>query len=176
MITGSGGIMTQSIGDDVFIPLGISDGPEVVTIFNYYIENSNAAFLDHPVPESFYEHMLGLLGSYPSAGIRNEKGKLIGFGMIRPHNTLPAFVHTAEVSYFISPSQTGMGIGGAMLSYLEKKGNEMGISCLLAQISSLNEGSIRFHQKHGFTQCGRFQNAGKKNGQFFDTVWMQKSI
>jgi len=49
----------------------------------------------------------------------------------------------------------------------------MGIDTFLAHISSLNEGSIRFHLRHGFTECGRFRCVGTKRGQDFDMVWMQ---
>ena len=45
-----------------------------------------------------------------------------------------------------------------MLSYLETAGKTQQISTILASISSLNERSIRFHEKHGFTECGRFIN------------------
>ncbi|PWR71462.1 GNAT family N-acetyltransferase [Methanospirillum lacunae] len=158
-----------------FSPLSITDGPDVISIFNYYILNNNAAFLEQPVPDTFFEYMLGLLGLFPSVGIRRD-GHIIGFGMLRPHNSMPAFAHTAEITYFIHPDYTGKGIGGEILSYLEMKGREIGICNILAQISSLNEGSIRFHHKHGFVHCGRFMNVGKKSGIFFDTVWMQKNI
>jgi len=158
-----------------FKPLSLPDGPEVISIFNYYIQNSFATFLQQPVPDAFFEQMLKLLGSFPSVGIRKD-GHLVGFGMLRPHNPMPVFAHTAEITYFINPDYTGKGIGGEMLSFLEMKGREIGICNILAQISSLNEGSIRFHQKYGFIRCGRFVNAGKKGGVFFDTVWMQKSI
>ncbi len=167
--------MTNPTTEYEYSPLCKADGPEVISIFNHYIKNSYAAFLEEPVSDGFYEYMFGLLGSFPSAVIRNN-GALVGFGMLRPHNPMPAFAHTAEVTYFISPSYTGKGIGGAMLSYLEKKGREAGITCILAQISSLNEGSIRFHEKQGFTHCGKFQNIGKKNGYLFDIIWMQKII
>jgi phosphinothricin acetyltransferase len=63
-----------------------------------------------------------------------------------------------------------------MLACLETEGRKKGISVILASTSSLNEGSIRFHAKNGFTECGRFRNVGKKRGTFFDTVWMQKLI
>lgn len=158
-----------------FEPLSLIDGPEVISIFNYYIQNSYAAFLQQPVPNAFFEQMLKLLGSFPSVGIRKD-GHLVGFGMLHPHNPMPAFAHTAEITYFIHPNYTGKGIGGEMLSFLEMKGREIGICNILAQISSLNEGSIRFHQKHGFVHCGRFVNVGKKSGVLFDTVWMQKGI
>jgi phosphinothricin acetyltransferase len=49
----------------------------------------------------------------------------------------------------------------------------MGVDTFLAHISSLNEGSIRFHLRHGFTECGRFRCVGRKRGHDFDMVWMQ---
>ena len=63
-----------------------------------------------------------------------------------------------------------------MLGYLEAEGRKRAVGCLLASVSSLNEGSIRFHRRHEFTECGRFRNVGSKRGVFFDTVWMQKEI
>lgn len=159
-----------------FSPLTQDDGPEVIGIFNHYIMHSDAAFPDHPVPESFYEHMLSLSVSYPSVGARDETGRLIGFGMLRPHNPMPAFCHTAELTYFIRPDRTGSGIGTQMLGYLEREGQKIPVYVLLAQISSKNEGSIRFHRKNGFTECGRFAKVGIKRGEYFDTVWMQKEL
>ena len=63
-----------------------------------------------------------------------------------------------------------------MLGHLETAGKAQGIRTILASISSLNEGSIRFHERHGFIECGRFRNVGLKRGMVYDTVWMQKDI
>ncbi len=63
-----------------------------------------------------------------------------------------------------------------LLSVLEKGAAEKGITNILDSISSLNSGSIGLHQKNGFKQCGRFGQVGKKSGQEFDTVWMQKKL
>ncbi len=63
-----------------------------------------------------------------------------------------------------------------MLAQLEREGKEKGIRTILASISSLNEGSIRFHAQHGFAECGRFMGVGVKKGVTFDTVWMQKDL
>jgi len=159
-----------------FSPLSGLDRDEVIGIFNYYIENSDAAFLDNPVSSSFFDRLFELVGGYPSVAVRDEKNTLVGFGMLRPHNQLPAFRHSAGIAYFVRPGRTNQGIGEKMLMHLEEKGRTVGISCILAEISSRNEGSIRFHMRHGFTECGRFRNVGKKSGRFFDTVWMQKEI
>ncbi|HML26634.1 MAG TPA: N-acetyltransferase family protein, partial [Methanomethylovorans sp.] len=107
---------------------------------------------------------------------RNNEGVCAGFGMLRPHNPMPAFSHTAEITYFIRPELTGKGLGSQMLEYLVTEGKKRGISNVLASISSLNEGSIRFHQKNGFIECGRFRKVARKKDIFFDIVWMQKDI
>ncbi|MDH4232971.1 MAG: GNAT family N-acetyltransferase, partial [Nitrospirota bacterium] len=99
-----------------------------------------------------------------------------GFGMLRAHNPVPTFSHTAEVTCFIHPDYTGKGLGKMMLCFLEKGAVEKGIATILANISSLNPNSIKFHQKNGFTECGRFRKVVRKKGQEFDTVWMQKIL
>jgi phosphinothricin acetyltransferase len=159
-----------------FSPLGKDDAPQVMRIFNYYVEHSAAAFFEDSVPEPFYFKMLELLGSYPSAAIRTTNGRIVGFGMVRLHNPLPVFRHTGEITYFIDPQFTGRGLGGNLLTYLEGKARECGITCILAQISSKNYGSISFHKKNGFVESGRLTKIGKKNEEFFDIIWMQKEI
>ncbi|NLI92851.1 MAG: hypothetical protein GX434_11800 [Peptococcaceae bacterium] len=43
-------------------------------------------------------------------------------------------------------------------------------------IYAINEPSIRFHLKHGFVECGKFQSAGKKKDRDIDIIWMQKLL
>jgi phosphinothricin acetyltransferase len=81
---------------------------------------------------------------------------------------------SASITYFIHPEFTGMGIGTAFLEHLLEAGSALGITNFLAHISSLNTGSIRFHQRHGFTECGRFIDVGRKLDQSFDMVWLQR--
>ena len=52
----------------------------------------------------------------------------------------------------------------------------LGITRILAHISSRNPGSIAFHRKHGFVECGRFPEIGQKRGELFDIVWMVRSL
>jgi L-amino acid N-acyltransferase YncA len=157
-------------------PISISDQKSVIDLFNHYIENSFAAYPEHKVPYEFFGMLLNMCKDHPSVTVKDSKGLLAGFGMLRPHNSLPAFSHTAEVTYFIRHELTGRGIGSQMLEYLLTEGKKCGICNVLASISSLNKGSIRFHQKHGFTECGRFKGVARKKGVFFDVIWMQKEI
>lgn len=159
-----------------FSPLIQSDSTAVIDLFNYYIVNSCAAYPEEEVPYSFFGFFLEQIRRYPSIAVRLPDGSLGGFGLLRAHNPMPVFCHTAEITYFIRPDLTGRGLSSQMLAYLEDEGRRRGISTILANISSLNEGSIRFHARHGFTECGKFFRVGKKKGKIFDTVWMQKDI
>jgi phosphinothricin acetyltransferase len=160
---------------DIF-PLSSSDREDVIDIFNYYIENSFAAYPERRVPYEFFDPLFQSTAGYPSAIVKDKSKTILGFGMLRPYSPLPTMVGTAEITYFIRPGRTGKGIGSTILEYLLGKAREKGLHCVLASISSLNEGSIRFHSQHGFSECGRFREVGKKHGSLFDIVWMQKLL
>jgi phosphinothricin acetyltransferase len=159
-----------------FHAIGPDDRESIIDLFNYYVENTFAAYPERKVPYEFFDLIIEASRGYPALAVSGTNGDLEGFGMLRPYNPMPAFSHTAEISYFIRPEMTGRGLGSLILERLEAGGKERGISSILAGISSLNEGSIRFHRRHGFTECGRFRNAGKKKESFFDVIWMQKEI
>lgn len=157
-------------------PISDEDGKAVLDIFNHYIENSFAAYPDKKFPYQAMDTLLGCSNGLPAGTIKNRQGRVAGFGMLRLYNPLPAFSKTAEVTYFLHPDFTGKGLGSMLLADLETRAKAGGIRTLLANISSLNPGSIDFHRKNGFTECGRFLRIGEKKDRTFDVVWMQKRI
>jgi len=157
-------------------PITDEDREAMIDIFNYYVEHSFAAFPENRLSYQAFAVFRQTAHGYPSGVIADQNGTAVGFGMLRAHNPMPVFSRTAEWTCFIDKGHTGVGLGKTMLEFLESGGRQMGITNLLAHISSLNEASIRFHLKHGFAECGRFENVGKKNGLLFSSVWMQKIL
>ena len=157
-------------------PISNEDCESIIDIFNYYVEHSFAAYPEYKLPYQAFDMFLKISDGFPTGTIKDQNGKIVGFGMLRTHNQMPVFSQTAEVTYFIHPDYIGKGLGKMLLRFLEKGAVEKGITNILANISSLNPNSIKFHQKNGFIECGRFRKIGKKKGQKFDTVWMQKML
>ena len=50
------------------------------------------------------------------------------------------------------------------------------IACPVQESKYLNDDSIRFHSRLGFSEVGRFHDSGYKFNQWFDMVWMEKVI
>jgi L-amino acid N-acyltransferase YncA len=152
----------------------------MLQVFNYYVENSFAAYIETPVGPEFFQAIQNEKEQdgnehFPFYVIE-EKDKIIGIGTLRPHLPFPNFRHTGVVSYFILPGHTRKGLGSGMLEKLCTEASEKKMKSLLANVSSKNEASLNFHLKHGFIECGKFREVGTKFGESFDIVWLQKFL
>ncbi|WP_424356734.1 N-acetyltransferase family protein [Methanocella sp. MCL-LM] len=156
-------------------PVVNDDKQGIVDIFNYYVENTMAAYPEQKVPPAFFDMLAQMAKGYPFY-VAEAAGSVAGYALLRPHSPMPAFRRSAELTCFISPGYTGKGIGTALLDRLVQDARAQGIDTILASVSSANENSINFHLKHGFVRCGTFARAGKKFGKDFDEVWLQRFI
>jgi len=158
-----------------FEPLGRDHEKEVMRIFNYYAENSFAAYPEEKLPAEFFNRFLEMSEGYPAYALKFRE-KTIGFCFLRAYHPFHVFRETAEISYFIDKEYTGKGLGKMILKKLEDEAKELGIITILASISSKNAESIAFHLKNGFSECGRFPGIGKKFQKTFDVIWMVKKL
>lgn len=60
--------------------LSEADRIPVVDIFNYYIENSFAAYHETTVSYDYFDRFLQMVGGYPAITVRNPSG-IIGFSI-----------------------------------------------------------------------------------------------
>jgi len=158
-----------------FVKMGVEHGKEIMDIFNVYVEKGSAAYPPRALPYEFFGKFMEITSGYPAFTITSGK-EVAGFCFLKPHNPMPTFRRTAEITYFIKEEFTGKGIGSMALTTLEHEASQIGIKNILASISSENPGSINFHKQHGFHECGRFEKVGEKFGNIFDIVWMEKLL
>lgn len=148
----------------------------VIDVFNYYVENSNAAFPQVKVDYSVYDTFLENARILKGYAIIDDKSEIIGFCQLKPYRPGTTFEKTVEVTYFLAPTATRKGIGKKVLEQLINDAVNLGKKHILASISGDNEASIKFHSKNGFCECGRFKDIGTKFGKNFDIVYMQRNI
>ena len=150
----------------------------VIDIFNYFVENGFAAYPEEKVPYEFFDMMIKMTQGYPAIVVVNagNQNQIVGFAFMRPYHPMKTFKRTAQVSYFLLPEFTRQGIGQMIMEVFLEEARKININVLLADISSLNEQSIKFHEKMSFSHCGYFRRVGKKFDKDFDVVWMQKLL
>jgi len=148
----------------------------VLDIFNHYVAYGVAAYPDQPVSDAFFDRIREITKGYPALVVEDEGGDVIGFGFLHAYRSDTTFRRAAQISYFLRPEHTRQGLGTLLLERLKADAQKQGIETLLANISSLNEPSLRFHRKHHFQESGRLRRIGIKHGQPFDVVWMQLEL
>lgn len=149
------------------------DWPAITAIFNHYVANSLAAYPDEPVSGDIFKEKHLANPTFPFL-VAEKDGAVLGFAYLSPFHHASTMKRSATLTYFIHPESTGSGLGKRFLDRLIDAGRALAITNFLAHISSANIGSIRFHARHGFAECGRFLRIGEKSGLEFDMVWMQR--
>lgn len=171
--SGSGG--PGSMNEATIRPVTVADAPEITRIFNHYVRKSFAAFPDREVGRPFILQLLEQAKDYGCYAVEADRA-VIGFGIVRPLYPFPNLMAAGEVSYFICPGFTGRGAGTRLIGIMEARARELGMTSLVARVSSRNRKSIRFHRKNGFSICGRIRGIGTKFGKPFDIVILQKFL
>ena len=151
------------------------DWEAVTAIFNHFVAESFAAYMERSVDEGFFR-MHHEANPHDPFLVTEVEGRLLGFAYLSPFHAADTMRCTATVTYYIHPDFTGKMIGSAFLECLLKAGEEIEVTNILAHVSSRNTGSIHFHVKNGFVECGRFRSVGVKNGRPYDMVWLQKQL
>jgi len=150
-----------------------SDRDAVMRIFNHYAATSFAAYPEGPLPPQFF---VPLREGALSAIVLEEDGGIAGFGLLKPFLPFPAFRNSGMLTYFLAPEAIGKGLGSQLLERLTEDARKKGMTMLVANMSSKNEASIRFHKRHGFSEAGNLADVGEKFGQTFGVLWMQKAV
>jgi phosphinothricin acetyltransferase len=153
-----------------------ADRGAVVGIFNYFVENSFAAYPDKKVGPEIFDLLKNMSRAGAFYVAETPDKEVTGFALLRHHQVAEAFKRAGEITYFILPQHGRRGLGAKFMDTIIADARAAGVETLLANISSLNEVSLNFHLKHGFKECGRFLRIGQKFGRDFDVIWMQKFL
>ena len=157
-------------------PMEAGHRQPVIDLCNRFIRQSHAALLDEPVSDHCFDHFWPMSRGYPAVVIRSAARQLVGFAFLRPYYSPEVFRRAAELICFILPDHTRQGLGTAILELFVEQSGPLGLDTILACVSSKNPEGLKFHLQNGFRECGRFLKIGRKFGEDFDAVWLQKRL
>jgi len=146
------------------------DWPDVARIYAEGLKTGNATF-QQTVP-TWEEWNNGHVQSCRMVAI--IEGTITGWAALSPVSSRAVYAGVAEVSVYIGKDFRGMRIGDQLMKNLIDDSEKEGFWTLQSSIFPENEASIKLHEKYGFRTMGYREKVGKMNGNWRDTVIMER--
>ena len=154
----------------------LADAKAIRAIYQPYVTETAITFeVDVPTVQEFERRITKTLAQFPYL-VAEVDGKVVGYAYASTYYARAAYDWTVELSIYISKEARGKGIGSALYDALEEELKARGFLRYLACIALPNEASIAMHEKRGYVQVAHFPKIGYKFDQWYDIVWMQKSL
>ena len=157
------------------------DGVQLLEIYTPFVISedsslSNVSFeLEAPSLAEFRQRIVAISTKYPYL-VAEQDGKLLGYVYCHPYRERLAYQWSVEVTIYLAPAGQGKGLGRVLYEAMEEILRLQGITMLYSCITLGNEHSIKMHEALGYRLIGTFTKSGYKNGQWLDTVWLEKQL
>jgi phosphinothricin acetyltransferase len=154
------------------------DGADLQRIYAHHVLHGFGSFEEIP-PDAqemerrriaVQEHGLPYL-------VAEAAGRVLGFAYAGRYRPRSAYRFTVEDSVYVAPDAMGRGIGSRLLADVIARAEAAGMRQMIAVIGdSANLGSIRLHERLGFTRAGLLVAVGWKQERWLDSVLMQRAL
>jgi len=156
----------------------------LLAVYAPYVRNTAVTFeYDVPDPGVFRRRIADTLRAYPYL-VAIDSGKILGYAYAAPFHGRPAYQHSVETSIYLDSRCRRQGIGRLLYRELEARLLRQNVFVLYACITCtdrendahLTDGSVRFHEKMGYTLVGEHHLCGYKFDKWYSVCWMEKTI
>lgn len=160
-------------------PARREDLSAIVTIYNHYVVHSPATFDTRPASVEdrgtwFEEHAPE--GRHRLFVAEEDGGHVVGWASTSPFRPRPAYDTTVETSVYCDARQLHQGVGTRLYRELFRALEGEDIERLVAGVSLPNPGSLRLHERFGFSRVGTFTRVGRKFGTYWDVAWFERPL
>ena len=150
---------------------------DILEIYNDAILNTTAIYdyKAHTLEDRIQWYEKRKQDGYPLL-VFEKNDKVVAFATFGPFRAYPAFKYTIEHSIYVHKDYRNLGIGKILLKELIDIASVDEYATIVACIDSLNENSIKIHEKFGFKYSGTITKAGYKFGKWLDLVFYQLDL
>lgn len=172
------------MSDLVIREANVSDADAILKIYKPYIISTAITF-EYDVPDmaEFKERIKGTLSRYPYI-VAIEDDQIKGYAYAGVFKNRAAYDMDVELSIYVDMDCRRNGIGRVLYAKLEEILKAQNIINAYACIATpdgeadehLNNDSVLFHEKLGYSLVGEFKKSGYKFDKWYNMVWMEKII
>lgn len=152
------------------------DAAAIARIYNQGIQDRIATFETEPRSTADIEQLIEQrAGKYPFIVVERD-GDIVAWASAGLYRARACYDPIAEHSVYVRRECRGTGAGRVALEALCAESERMGILKLVSRIFPENVASLALHRKVGFREVGTYVRHGKLDGEWRDTVIVEKLL
>jgi len=157
--------------------VNISDAENIVSIYNYYIENTIITFETSKIDVNEEKQRIKniLDNNYPFI-VYEEQNAVVGYAYLSKWREREAYNNTLESSIYVHKDYQSRGIGKMLYKELINSAKAQGVHVLIGGMSIPNPKSQKLHEGLGFKKVGLFKEVGYKFNKFIDVELWQLNL
>lgn len=150
-----------------------ADAAAIAEIYNEAVRTTTATFDTHPQTSDQRRAWLAAHGPRHPVFVAVAEGQVIGWAALTPWSERPAYLQTAETSFYVAEHARGQGVGRALKSRLLEEAERLEYHTLIARVAEGSEASVHLNQSMGFQMVGTMREVGFKFDRWLDVHIMQ---
>ncbi len=152
------------------------DAATIALIYNQGIEDRLATLeTELRTPEERRQWLSARSPRHPVV-VAEDGGVVIGWGSLNPFSGRAAYRFVADFSVYVERSWRGRGVGRVLLTRLIELGREHGYHKLVLSAFPFNRAGVALYERLGFRTVGIYREQGMLDGQWVDTIIMEKLL
>lgn len=150
------------------------DYHQILPIYNEVVATSTAIYSEEPAQVDYIEsYAQGRLDSgFPFIVAVESDGRIAGYGTFGSFRGRPGYRFTVEHSVHIRSDMRGAGVGTLLMEALIDRARGDKYHIMVGAVDGENEGSLRFHDRLGFTRSAKLAQVGRKFDRWLDVVFV----
>ncbi len=156
----------------------IEDLPILTQIYNYYVVNTSVTFDTSaftPAMRQSWFDQFAPAGKHQLL-VAEEAGVVRGYASSLPLRPKPAYSTSVETTIYLEPDAGGRGIGKSLYSGLLARLSKTDVHRCYGIVVLPNAASMALHHALGYVQVAHLSEVGFKFDQYWDTVWLEKTV
>ena len=155
---------------------GEADAAAIVSIYNQGIADRIATLeTEERTPEE-RKQWLAARGPRHPVLVAEMDGTVVGWGSLNQFNPRKAYDFVADFSVYVERAWRGKGVGGALLRALIARAKQLDYHKLVLSAFPWNAAGMTLYQRYGFRTVGIYKEQGLLDGEWVDTIIMEKIL
>jgi L-amino acid N-acyltransferase YncA len=164
------------MNDYLVRPATEADAATICRIYNQGIEDRLATLeTELRTPQERRQWLRSRDPRHPVIAAEND-GEIVGWASLNVFNPREAYRFVADISVYVERGWRGKGVGRALLARLLELGREHGYHKLVLSAFPFNAAGVALYERLGFRTVGIYQEQGRLDGHWVDTIVMERLL